>query len=101
MPKVSCQETINDLEKGGIASDKIEALLCVMEKANLEGFIEILGKDNAIIKDILTVQGTLEDISDWFQFDPSIVRGLEYYTGERGRSMICITNILILDRNCL
>jgi histidyl-tRNA synthetase len=49
----------------------------------IEEFIDKLGSEAAGVQDILKLLNLLEayKIRAWFEFDPSVVRGLAYYTG--------------------
>lgn len=57
--------------------------LLVLKMTTIEEFITHLGEDAAGVQDILKLLNLLESyqIRPWFEFDPSVVRGLAYYTG--------------------
>ena len=71
------------LQVDGVASAAAEKILDLLEATNLEQLRALVGTDNAGVASLVHLQ-ELADASGFghlVQIDPSIVRGLSYYTG--------------------
>jgi histidyl-tRNA synthetase len=74
------------LRQGGIGADQVERLLGLVGARSVDAFVDLAG-GGAEVRDAagparraLEYLGAL-GVGDWIDFDPTIVRGLAYYTG--------------------
>ena len=74
------EEQLSDLGHSSEVIAKIQSVLGIKDMANLA---DALGKESAAITELTTLFDLIESygMSEWIQFDASIVRGLAYYTG--------------------
>ena len=80
LPSEVIEEQLSDLGHSSEVISKIQSVLGIKDMDDLTNALE---KDSAAIKE-LTILFDLVDsygMSEWLQFDASIVRGLAYYTG--------------------
>ena len=74
------EEQLSDLGHSSEVIAKIQSVLGIKDMANLA---DALGKESAAITELTTLFDLIDSygMSEWIQFDASIVRGLAYYTG--------------------
>ena len=74
------EEQLSDLGHSSEVIAKIQSVLGIKDMANLA---DALGKESAAIAELTTLFDLIDSygMSEWIQFDASIVRGLAYYTG--------------------
>ena len=80
LPSEVIEEQLSDLDHSSEVISKIQSVLGIKDMDDLTNALE---KDSAAITE-LTILFDLVDsygMSEWLQFDASIVRGLAYYTG--------------------
>lgn len=83
LEKVPLDAIQNDLTELGLSVPTVEKLTTVLTNKSLSSLKEVLPPNSKAI-DELTELFSLCDaygISDWIQFDASVIRGLAYYTG--------------------
>lgn len=80
VPLSSLSEEIKEL---GLTMSTMEELTSLLKLSSFKDYEELLGKEAKGIQDLTTIFSVLKayNIEDWFVFDPSVVRGLAYYTG--------------------
>ena len=73
----------NDLEELGLSTDLIDTILATLSCTSLDELEGRIGSDSEAIADLRELFELAEayGIADWLVFDPSVVRGLAYYTG--------------------
>lgn len=83
LEKVPVSSLREDLDKVGVTEASIEELLGALKMKTIEEFEEVLGSSDEGVVDLKNIFKLADDygIRDWLQFDPSVVRGLAYYTG--------------------
>jgi histidyl-tRNA synthetase len=66
-----------------IPYDKMLQLTEYLKLPSIDSYTDLLGKSSEGIKEIQSLLALLSayGISEWIKFDPTIVRGLAYYTG--------------------
>jgi len=74
------EEQLSDLGHSSEVIGKIQSVLGIKDMSNL---VDALGKESAAITELTTLFDLIDSygMSEWIQFDASIVRGLAYYTG--------------------
>ena len=74
------EEQLSDLGHSSEIIGKIQSVLGIKDMSNL---VDALGKESAAITELTTLFDLIDSygMSEWIQFDASIVRGLAYYTG--------------------
>ena len=74
------EEQLSDLGHSSEVIGKIQSVLGIKDMSNL---VDALGKESAAIAELTTLFDLIDSygMSEWIQFDASIVRGLAYYTG--------------------
>eukprot|EP01033_Poteriospumella_lacustris_P016924 gene16924-12112_t len=77
---VALTKEINEL---GLSMSTMEELVSLLQLRTIEEYAAQLGEDAEGVRDIRRLFALAEayDIRDWVEFDPSVVRGLAYYTG--------------------
>jgi histidyl-tRNA synthetase len=72
-----------DLEALGLSTDLIGTILAALSLSGLSELEAMLGADSAALADLRSLWELAGSygITDWLVFDPSVVRGLAYYTG--------------------
>jgi len=80
LPVDVVSEQLSDLGLEEKAVQTIQDTLVIKDMSSLE---KILGKDSEAVKELTSLFSALDayGISEWIEFDASIVRGLAYYTG--------------------
>ena len=80
LPVEVVSEQLSDLGLEEKAVQTIQDTLVIKDMSSLE---KILGKDSEAVKELTSLFSALDayGISEWIEFDASIVRGLAYYTG--------------------
>ena len=73
----------NDLEELGLSTDLIDTILATLSCTSLDELEARIGSDSEAIADLGELFELAEayGIEEWLVFDPSVVRGLAYYTG--------------------
>lgn len=80
LPREKVEEELATL---GVKADVIDGVLSAMSIRSLEEMEVLLGSDSEAIQDLkaLFKLAAGYGYEDWLVFDPSVVRGLAYYTG--------------------
>ena len=80
LPSEVIEEQLSDLGHSSEVISKIQSVLGIKDMDDLTNALE---KDSAAITELTTLFDLVDSygMSDWLQFDASIVRGLAYYTG--------------------
>jgi histidyl-tRNA synthetase len=83
LEKVPLDAIQNDLNALGLTNEIITELVNALQTKDIAGFEEKLGADHEGVKDLKRVFELAEayGFKDWLVFDPTVVRGLSYYTG--------------------
>ena len=73
-----------ELSALGLGSDAIQGILEATRIGGLDDLEGLLGTGNAAVKELRDLFALAEaaGCADYLEFDPSVVRGLAYYTGE-------------------
>lgn len=76
-------QVTEELSSLGLNGDAIEGILAATRIETLEGLEELLGEGNEAVKELRELFSLAEasGCADYLEFDPSVVRGLAYYTG--------------------
>ena len=78
------QEVIEEqLSSLGLTSENIELIQSTLSLKDLKSINETLGNENPAVNELNQVWELAENygITEWIEFDASVVRGLSYYTG--------------------
>ncbi len=80
LPSELIEEQLSDL---GHSSEVIAKIQSVLGIKDMDKLANALGKESAAIMELTTLFDLVDSygMSEWLQFDASIVRGLAYYTG--------------------
>ena len=80
LPSEVIEEQLSDL---GHSSEVIAKIQSVLGIKDIDKLANTLGKESAAIMELTTLFDLVDSygMSEWLQFDASIVRGLAYYTG--------------------
>lgn len=80
IPKEAIEEQLTTL---GLTSDTIELIQSTLVLKDLNSLKEVLGDNNPALTELNQVWELAESygITEWLEFDASVVRGLAYYTG--------------------
>ena len=80
LPREAIEE---DLATLGLDSSLVDTMLATLSLGELTQLEDALGADSPALADLREFFGLAQayGIADWLVFDPSIVRGLAYYTG--------------------
>ena len=80
LPSEVIEEQLSDL---GHSSELISKIQSVLGIKDIDDLTSVLEKDSAAITELTTLFDLVDSygMSEWLQFDASIVRGLAYYTG--------------------
>ena len=80
LPSEVIEEQLSDLGHSSEVISKIQSVLGIKDMDDLTSALE---KDSAAITELTTLFDLVDSygMSEWLQFDASIVRGLAYYTG--------------------
>jgi len=80
IPKEVVEEQLTEL---GLNSETIELIQSTLALKDLKSLNEVLGEDNPALNELNQVWTLAESygITEWLEFDASVVRGLAYYTG--------------------
>jgi len=83
LEKVPLDAVQGDMEALGLDRSVVERLTSVLSSGSLDAMEEVLGPSSVALADLRQVFTLAENygISDWLDFDASVVRGLAYYTG--------------------
>lgn len=83
LERVTLNEIQDDLGELGIDSLAVDKLTSVLTNNSIEAIASVLGPDSEAVKQLnhLFTLCRAYCIEDWIVFDPSVVRGLAYYTG--------------------
>jgi histidyl-tRNA synthetase len=78
--------SVEKLQQGGIPADQVENLLALVETRSVEAFVAGAGGGEGVRRAAEPATRATEylaalGVADWVDFDPTIVRGLAYYTG--------------------
>lgn len=83
LDKVPASAVATELTGLGITADAAAQVIAATQSADLDALAALLGDGDAGVAEIrdLFALADAHGIADWLTFDPSIVRGLAYYTG--------------------
>lgn len=83
LDKVELSALTEDVAALGIDMSVMEKLVSLLKLRTMEDYIAQLGADSQGVQDIQRLLGLLQHygVAEWVEFDPSVVRGLAYYTG--------------------
>lgn len=83
LEKVPIEAIQNDLDELGIEKGTVEKLLEVLGSESIDQLSTFVGPESKAVSDLRRLFSLLSSygVSDWVQFDGSVVRGLSYYTG--------------------
>ncbi len=72
-----------ELELLDLDSEKVDRIVQTLSLESIDELEDTLGSDSEALSDLRSLFALAKDygISDWLVFDPSVVRGLAYYTG--------------------
>jgi len=82
LDKIGKEEVSKELIKLGIDNNSVSRIIEIISIKDIKKIQKYISNEEAV-RDILDLYELLKayDILDWIEFDPSIVRGLSYYTG--------------------
>ena len=80
IPKDAIEEQLGSL---GLTSENIKLIQSTLSLKDLKTINETLGNENPAVNELNQVWELAENygITEWIEFDASVVRGLSYYTG--------------------
>jgi histidyl-tRNA synthetase len=83
MDKLPADVIAEQLTELGLSSEAISTIQSTLTISNFDELRNALGEESAAIAELSSLFAAAADygISDWIEFDASIVRGLAYYTG--------------------
>jgi histidyl-tRNA synthetase len=84
LEKVPLDAIQSDLQDLGLDRSVVESLLAVLRSTkSIEDLRVTLGDDSEAVQQLMAFQEYIAayGIQDWIVFDPTVVRGLSYYTG--------------------
>lgn len=86
LEKVPLESIQSDLAELGLSISTVEKLTTVLTYKSVDSLASVLPENSRAISELNQLFALCQeekgyDISDWIQFDASIVRGLAYYTG--------------------
>ena len=83
MDKLPADVIAEQLTELGLSSEAISTIQSTLIISNFDELRNALGEESAAIAELASLFAAAADygISDWIEFDASIVRGLAYYTG--------------------
>ena len=83
MDKISKEAIEEQLTALGLTPETIELIQSTLTLRDLNSLTEVLGDDNPALNELNQVWALAESygITEWLEFDASVVRGLAYYTG--------------------
>ena len=86
LARQSREISVSKLRLTGMATEKVERLLELMSTRDVAAFVSAAGNAGEVREAAQPLRAAFEcfaamRISDWVDFDPTIVRGLAYYTG--------------------
>lgn len=78
-----CLQVEEELSALGLDKAAIEGILAATRITSLEGLEELLGAQDPAVTELRELFNLAEaaGFADYLEFDPSVVRGLAYYTG--------------------
>ena len=83
MDKLPADVIAEQLTELGLSSEAISTIQSTLTISNFDELRNALGEESTAIAELASLFAAAADygISDWIEFDASIVRGLAYYTG--------------------
>jgi len=83
MDKLPADVVSQQLADLGLEANTIGTIQSTLGIKDMESLREVLGEDSEAVSELTNLFSALESygISEWVEFDASIVRGLAYYTG--------------------
>ncbi len=83
MDKLPADVVSQQLADLGLEANAIGTIQSTLGIKDMESLREVLGEDSEAVSELTNLFSALESygISEWVEFDASIVRGLAYYTG--------------------
>ena len=83
MDKLPAEAVEQQLSEQGLNSDAIAAIQSTLGLSDLDSLASALGEGSEAVAELATLFDLVDayGISDWVEFDASVVRGLAYYTG--------------------
>ena len=98
LEKVPQEVVRGEMEALGLDRSQAERIVDLLSMKSLEDLSAVLGEDQDGIRELRELFGLADayELTEWLQFDASLVRGLAYYTGtvfeafDRGNSLRAI-----------
>ena len=83
MDKLPAETVEQQLSEQGLNSDAIATIQSILGLSDLDSLASALGEGSEAVAELATLFDLVDayEISDWVEFDASVVRGLAYYTG--------------------
>jgi histidyl-tRNA synthetase len=83
LEKVSLESLSQDFVALGLSLDVVQTIVQHLTHRDIEYFSTLLGQESAGVQDMkqLYALARFYGFQDWLVFDPTVVRGLAYYTG--------------------
>ncbi|GLC55913.1 hypothetical protein PLESTB_001043600 [Pleodorina starrii] len=83
LDKIGRVKVESELADLGVAPSTIDGVLSAMSLTSLEQLADLLGPNSEAVQDLTRLFQLAEGYGykEWLVFDPSVVRGLAYYTG--------------------
>lgn len=90
-------QVTQELTDLGLNQSAINGILSLTEIESVEHLEQLLGADNEAVHEIKSLFALADSAgcSSYLEFDPSVVRGLAYYTGETHALQALLCNCLI------
>jgi histidyl-tRNA synthetase len=83
LEKVPLETLTDDFNKIGLSIDTVNNVVSNLKNRDISEYAKLLGDQSEGVKDIMHLFNLAKSYGyeDWLIFDPSVVRGLAYYTG--------------------
>ncbi len=83
LPKMAVEELQSEAKELNLGEGVLQKLIEVVRNGSLSSLEEQIGKSSPALKQLRRLLKLAEEYgyNDWLVFDPSVVRGLAYYTG--------------------
>ena len=84
-------QVASELADLGVKEDAVEGILAATRIEEIDDLAKILGEQNPSVKELRDFFELAEaaGCKNYLEFDPSVVRGLAYYTGQFSCSEYC------------
>jgi histidyl-tRNA synthetase len=78
--------SVAKLREAGVPEERVERLLTLVASRDIDAFVAAANGDAGVVSAAQPLRAALTclaglGVADWIDFDPTIVRGLAYYTG--------------------